>query len=448
MKKMIEWITNNKEWFFSGVGATIITLLFSFFFRDSNSTNKKISVKGNNESTVNIAGDNSIINSGVPLEKYTEEVLKSGYKDYEISDLQLQNQLKEREISELKNKIETAISNDPITIQKKQRIKQLIDEEKYNEAEKEINSQKQIDEASYNYQLGSLKLLQLQYRSAQEYYSLAVQLDTNNSEYENQLGFSHYLLGEYDLAIIHFKRAIEIQHSMNREAFEVGNYYHNLGLAYKGKLDFSLAFTNFNKALEIIINIRGKQDVNVGGLYNDIATLFLNANSDTAYEKALELLNQAYINYIFFYGDEFHNEIIAIYNNLGLANKKLKRYDEAKNWYEVAIPIAMQLYGKYSPQLAGLYSNLGSVFLSLGKIDAAIEYAISALRFHIQLYGHNHPYVGMSYVNLAYAYEKKKDYTTSIKYYKKGVEILNKLRDPRFEFYNSELLRVERIKNQ
>lgn len=65
--KTIEYITNNKDWIFSGIGVTVLTLLISFLiyiFRKKKNTPKDINQKAklfvfgcNNKSKINQKND-------------------------------------------------------------------------------------------------------------------------------------------------------------------------------------------------------------------------------------------------------------------------------------------------------------------------------------------------------------------------------------------------------
>lgn len=67
---MIEYLIDNKEWIFSGIGVFVITMLASFILQKKNSVNK-VKIKGSNnkvhqigtkkENTIEIEGDKNDI---------------------------------------------------------------------------------------------------------------------------------------------------------------------------------------------------------------------------------------------------------------------------------------------------------------------------------------------------------------------------------------------------
>lgn len=54
MVKVINWISNNKEWVFSGFGVTLFVLIISFFKKSKPSQHQK---SGNNSTSYQAGGD-------------------------------------------------------------------------------------------------------------------------------------------------------------------------------------------------------------------------------------------------------------------------------------------------------------------------------------------------------------------------------------------------------
>lgn len=68
---MIEWINNNKEWFLSGLGVFLLTIVSGIV--------KYMFSKKNNNRTININGDKSVYvenNEGdITIEKFIKETI-------------------------------------------------------------------------------------------------------------------------------------------------------------------------------------------------------------------------------------------------------------------------------------------------------------------------------------------------------------------------------------
>lgn len=58
MKTIIDWITNNKEWIFSGLGISVLGLLIKIFTKITN--NKNIQKIKNNSNGIQIGGNLNI----------------------------------------------------------------------------------------------------------------------------------------------------------------------------------------------------------------------------------------------------------------------------------------------------------------------------------------------------------------------------------------------------
>lgn len=55
---MIDWIIENKEWIFSGIGVLVITLILNFIFRNRNA--KQIQKGGKNSKNYQSSGNMTI----------------------------------------------------------------------------------------------------------------------------------------------------------------------------------------------------------------------------------------------------------------------------------------------------------------------------------------------------------------------------------------------------
>ncbi len=55
----MNWIIENKEWFFSGIGATILTIIVSLFFQSSSKKKrlKQIQKSGSHSNNIQVGGD-------------------------------------------------------------------------------------------------------------------------------------------------------------------------------------------------------------------------------------------------------------------------------------------------------------------------------------------------------------------------------------------------------
>ncbi|MBX2859199.1 MAG: tetratricopeptide repeat protein [Cellvibrionaceae bacterium] len=86
-----------------------------------------------------------------------------------------------------------------------------------------------------------------------------------------------------------------------------------------------------------------------------------------------------------------------------------------------ALKIALQRYGKLSPEVAARHNNLGSAYQSLGKYSAAIKHNRLALDSGLKIYGENHPKVALRRNNLGMAYQNLGQHDKAITYFEKAL---------------------------
>ena len=90
--------------------------------------------------------------------------------------------------------------------------------------------------------IGILCDLQRQSKTALRHHRIAVRLAPGNPSYRNNLGFSLYLAGKTDEAIVELERALAMDPSL-------AVAYNNLGFAYGRKKDYERAERTFRSAL-------------------------------------------------------------------------------------------------------------------------------------------------------------------------------------------------------
>ena len=61
MREIVNWIKNNYEWFFGGIGATILITLVGYFFKNNKevSTNQKQKSSGDSSTNLQIGQINN-----------------------------------------------------------------------------------------------------------------------------------------------------------------------------------------------------------------------------------------------------------------------------------------------------------------------------------------------------------------------------------------------------
>lgn len=189
----------------------------------------------------------------------------------------------------------------------------------------------------------------------------------------NNLGNIYFYLGNYDLALFHYKIALT-SGSFN------GDVLNNLGLIFKQKKDFSAAIVFLKKAYIQSVN-KDQISFNLGNIYMELGQLskaFLyfkeSVRWNSFFYPAHYNLGVLYLGQEDFEKAVFHfSEALKIKPedpfaqcNLAVAYGATLRKDKARTHYELAL--------KYDPKLIPALLNYGQLLLEEGERKKAGEY--------------------------------------------------------------------------
>ncbi|MGH7901208.1 MAG: tetratricopeptide repeat protein, partial [Thermodesulfobacteriota bacterium] len=171
------------------------------------------------------------------------------------------------------------------------------------------------------------------------YYEEAIRSNPDYDPAYNSLGFTYYSKRDYSSAIKHYEKALSINS---------GNfiYFSNLGDAYSASEMWDEAIENYEKA----IKINPDDDLSYNGLGNAYFGMGLYTKAIEQYEKAKNIKPDEYPVY---------------YSNIGDANRRLRRWDNAIEYYEIAAKKATDI----DPEDKRYYKSLG-----LAYNDRGVEY--------------------------------------------------------------------------
>jgi len=121
-----------------------------------------------------------------------------------------------------------------------------------------------------------------------------------------------YTSSQPDLAIEYYEKAKEIYENENLQD-KIATSYVNIGLAYNFKENYNEALSNLNKALDIRIELNGKNSTAVAFVYSSLASVFFSTED---FRFCIDYANKALAIYKMNYGQK-HPEIATTYNLLG-----------------------------------------------------------------------------------------------------------------------------------
>ncbi|MDM8558396.1 tetratricopeptide repeat protein [Candidatus Parabeggiatoa sp. HSG14] len=305
-------------------------------------------------------------------------------------------------------------------------------EELFNQAtELKISAAQQqlIEAAEYQAANGKLKLTQLAYREAGEYYERAAKLlpagnDETLAYYSNEAGEAFFYAALYDKAKPLYERSLAIREKIfGNEHPNVAESLNNLAGLHLGQGNYDQAKPLFERSLAIREEIFDNEHPDVAESLNNLALLHeTQGNYDQAkplHERSLAIREKVF-------GDE-HPDIAESLNNLALLHQAQGDYDQAKPLFERALAIWEKVHGKEHPSVTAGLNNLALLHQAQGNYDQAKPLYERALAIREKIFGNEHPDVANSLNNLAFLHQVKGDYDQAKPLYERALAIWEKV---------------------
>ncbi|MBN1252874.1 MAG: CHAT domain-containing protein [Bacteroidales bacterium] len=121
--------------------------------------------------------------------------------------------------------------------------------------------------------------------------------------------------------------------------------------------------------------------------------------------------------------------LVAVYNQLGIINKSLGRYDKAVNYYLLGENISINNIETLRYKLPSIYNNLGNIYKYKGDYEKALVYfqeSISNLNLQTLKKEEKEIFLKSVFNNIGIVYSLNKDYYSALIYFKKSIDIINK----------------------
>lgn len=119
--------------------------------------------------------------------------------------------------------------------------------------------------------------------------------------------------------------------------------------------------------------------------------------------------------------------LVAAFNNLGLINFRMAKFEKSLKWYEMAE--AKISNKENSVDLAGIYINKATIFLIQKSYETAIEYLVKGIDIYLKtesLDQKTQQKLSTAYMNLGIVYYTIKDYRAALKVLERSFEINSK----------------------
>ncbi|MCD4796122.1 MAG: tetratricopeptide repeat protein [Candidatus Cloacimonetes bacterium] len=215
----------------------------------------------------------------------------------------------------------------------------------------------------------SVALREISPQKSLEYGKLAFELaEKSNDEKQlattlNNIGGSHFFLGNYDKALDYHLQVLKIDLEMDNKP-GLANTYNNIGLIYQMLCKYDKALSHFLLSLQIereLCNDNGiaKSLNNLGNFYYDMGN----------YNKALEYYHQS-LDIKENIGNK--KDIANVLNNIGVIQAERGNYNSSLEYYRKSLEIEKEL-GNING-IASSLNNIGLIHANLEDYKKALDY--------------------------------------------------------------------------
>ena len=219
------------------------------------------------------------------------------------------------------------------------------------------------------------------------------QKNPGESLLSNISGACYQGLGQFEIAVEHYEKAIQINPSYYKAHYNLGGVLQDLG-----KLNASIE--SFEKALSIKPDY-AEANNNIGNVFRELGQF---DNAIKSFEKAIELKP----NYA-----EAHYSLGQIFQDLGNIESAIISYEEVL---------------VIKPDFAQLHNNLGVIYQESGELDSALHHLEDAVRIM--------PEFAEAFNNLGNVYKELNQPDKALDCYKNAVAINPNYSDSHYELGN------------
>lgn len=218
----------------------------------------------------------------------------------------------------------------------------------------------------------------------------------------------------------HFSKCIEFSDKKTEKNFELAKVYHNLGIIYHYRGNYSKAVELYTKYEATLNNLDIKNHPSLGSTLMNMGDAYkrLGKFEESLFtlKKSIKLFEQVY--------GENHLKTAQAYENVGILYKEKEQYDDAEFYYKKTLAIRLENYSDQHPEIGFTYNNLGDLYNTQGDYYRALDYFFSALSiFEKADYGEKMLDIAGISQNIGLAYSYMSEFLKAANYYNKSLEI-------------------------
>jgi serine/threonine-protein kinase len=202
---------------------------------------------------------------------------------------------------------------------------------------------------------------------------------------------------EYDVALEHYRRALELHEKLfGEEDPRTAMVHSNIGIVLERHKQLDAAIEEYRRSIELY-------EASLGKDYPDLAMPLVNIGSALSskgdFEAARVHLERALAIWEHSIGPD-HPHVATVLNNIGTLLQDQGRNDEALGFHERALDIRTRVLGPEHPDVAMSLNNLGNIRRDQGDLAGSERDHRRALEIRSNALGEDHPLTATSAYNL------------------------------------------------
>ncbi len=252
---------------------------------------------------------------------------------------------------------------------------------------------------------------------------LALKLNYKKGESQSQthLGIFYYIIGDYELAISHYREALSINVKSGSQK-EIALHLGNIGVTYMAIGNYKKSMDFYLQSLKINEKVGNKKGI-VTNLCN-IGIIYMNQKN---YSKALQFYLKA-LNLKEKIDDK--SDIASIIINIANVYYRQSNYSGALETYLKALKINEELGNKTGMavvigNIGNLYAELATINNNIAKADSFLSLAFDYNRNYLKMSEElgNKPFQSVALGNIGNLYYDSKSYKKALEYYYRSLAI-------------------------
>jgi tetratricopeptide (TPR) repeat protein/tRNA A-37 threonylcarbamoyl transferase component Bud32 len=243
------------------------------------------------------------------------------------------------------------------------------------------------------------------------------------SALESTRGRTDFHRGDFESALAHFRRTLELDQAAGRgDGPSQGSTHLNVGLALSSLGRNEDALVSLDDALAREQHHYGQAHPRAVRVLNSLCHVRSYAGridaAIEACEEGIALTRTA--------GSTDDPKLVHLYTNYGAVLFRAGRYGDTETAYLEALALAERIYGESDPMVGNVLNNLGVLYVDTGELAKAQANYGRALVLFDAAFGTEHPTTGILRTNLAMAYSNDGKLDEAERLLRQSIEVLGK----------------------